>query len=197
YAIDRDSEEEIMFYIHEDVNQLSSLLDHLDGLKGMIGYNNLEFDYPIIHFLMISREELLQLPTEKLIKAIYAKSQEIINETYSQIPDRNVLIPQLDLYKIWHFDNNARRTSLKKLQIAMNARNVQDMPFKHYEHIKSKEDVKLILSYNKNDVIYTKEFYKLTIPKIQLRTRLAAKYNINCLNWADSKIGAELVLKLY
>lgn len=197
YAIDRDSEEEVMFYIHEDVNQLSSLLDHLDGLKGMIGFNNLEFDYPIIHFLMINREELLQLSTEKLIKTIYAKSQEIINETYSQIPDRNVLIPQLDLYKIWHFDNNARRTSLKKLQIAMNARNVQDMPFKHYEHIKSKEDIKLILSYNKNDVIYTKEFYKLTIPKIQLRTRLAAKYNINCLNWADSKIGEELVLKLY
>lgn len=197
YAIDRDSEEEIMFYIHKDVNQLSSLLDHLDGLKGMIGYNNLEFDYPIIHFLMTNREELLQLSTEKLIKTIYAKSQEIINETYSQIPDRNVLIPQLDLYKIWHFDNNARRTSLKKLQIAMNARNVQDMPFKHYEHIKSKEDVKLILSYNKNDVIYTKEFYKLTIPKIQLRTHLAIKYNISCLNWADSKIGEELVLKLY
>lgn len=196
-AIDRDSDSILSFVIWNKRNDLVALLEHLDSCKGLIGFNNLEFDYPVIHHILINREKFLTYTAKRLSKEIYKKAQKVIEELFSMVKEEEVLIPQLDLYKIWHYDNNARRCSLKKLEISMQFPNVQDMPYSHDTEIETEEQVEEILEYNKNDVEATKVFYGKTLDKLELRRGLVRKYGINCMNYSDSKIGEELVLKLY
>ena len=69
-------------------------------------------------------------------------------------------------------------------------------------------DEELVLSYNKNDVLATYEFFKITIGKtdnpiyatknkIELRQELQKQFGINVLNTPDIRIGEQLMLKLY
>lgn len=54
-----------------------------------------------------------------------------------------------------------------------------------------------VLSYNLNDVIATKKLYQRSYKEIELRKQLSKLYKINCINWSNSRIGSELLLKLY
>jgi len=79
----------------------------------------------------------------------------------------------------------------------MNYPNVMEMPIEHTRTNITAEEIAGILAYNLNDVMATYEFYKKSLPKIELRKSLMNTYNIPCLNWSDSKIGEQLILKLY
>lgn len=199
YAINRDTDEEVFYIISPigDMNDLPQLIEHLYSINGHIGFNNLNFDYPVLHNILLNQSWLSTASPREIVDFIYTKAQETIKTEFSAIRESEVIIPQLDLFKIWHFDNKARMTSLKKLEIAMQADNVQDMPYKHNERIDDFSQVVEMLQYNRNDVVYTKMFYELTIPKLELRRGLRKKYGIECLNYSDSKIGEELMLKLY
>jgi hypothetical protein len=198
-AMERDTKEVVQFTIWEDINELDELLAHLNSVKGLIGFNNLSFDYPVLHFILNSQEKWIYgYPTGgEIASEIYNKAQEIIEDEWSGIRDKYIKIPQLDLFRIWHYNNKARMTSLKKLQIAFRYHNVQDMPYKHYDKIETREQVQEILDYNLNDVDSTLQFYIKTIPKIELRKGLYDRYGLKCMNYPDSKIGEELTLKLY
>lgn len=196
-AIDRDSDEVVKFVIWKEKNELYELLTHLNHTKGMIGFNNINFDYPVIHYIIKERNKLVSLDGDKIAKLIYKKAQSVISQEYSAVKEAEVMIPQLDLFRIWHYDNKARMTGLKKLEIAMNYPNVQDMPYSHEHKVKNDDEVVEILDYNLNDVLATKEFYKLTEDKLNLRKGLQTKYGLDCLNYPDSKIGEQLMLKLY
>lgn len=197
-AMSIDRQRKKTFYVWGNINQIPDLVDHLQNeVSGMIGYNNLKFDYPVIHFIIQNRRFLSELSGDKVAKVIYKKAQEIIKEEYSAIREKEVLIPQLDLFAMWHYDNKARITSLKKLQIAMNYHNVQDMPIKHYETVDTIEQVNKIIDYNFNDVDSTLDFYNHSLEKIDLRKGIRKEYGIECINYPDSKIGEYLTLKLY
>lgn len=196
-AIDLKTKEKYQFTIWKDINEYIDLLKHLTECKGMIGFNNINFDYPVIHYIIEERNKLAQLSANEIAKKIYKKAQDLIGREYSALKEELVIIPQLDLFRIWHYDNKARMTSLKKLEIALNFPNVQDMPYHHTEKIKTKEQVQEILDYNLNDVEATAVFYEKTKSKIELRKGLMKKYGLNCLNFPDSKIGEQLMLKLY
>lgn len=196
-AVDRDSDNVVKFVIWKGKNELYDLLVHLTNVKGMIGFNSINFDYPVMHYIIKERDKLLKLDGDKIAKLIYKKAQSVISQEYSAVKESEVLIPQLDLFRIWHMDNKARMTSLKKIMVNMRFENVQDMPYSH-EHVITKEsEVEEILDYNENDIFATKSFYKLTIDKLELRKGLQTKYGLNCLNFPDSKIGEQLMLKLY
>jgi len=194
-ALNPDTEEIKKFVIWKNKNQIDDILIFLDTIRGMIGFNNIAFDCNIIEYILEKREKLLNFSGEKIAKLIYKEAQRVIGLEWSQV--RNPTIQQLDLFKIWHLDNRAKMTSLKKLEIAMNFSNVRDMPYHHTEEIQTEEQVKEILDYNLNDVVATNEFYKKTLEKIDLRKQLIKQYGLQCLNYSDSKIGEELTLKLY
>lgn len=197
YAINRDTEQEVFFVIWDDINHLPQLLEHLSSIKGQIGFNNINFDYPVLHKIINSQSLLSGYSCEEIADFIYNEAQTVISTEFSSIKENQMTIPQLDLFRIWHFDNKAKMTSLKKLQIAMGYDNVQDMPYKHDSVITDINQVVEIIEYNRNDVISTFEFYKKTIPKLDLRRGIKNTYGLNCLNYSDSKIGEELMLKLY
>ena len=196
-AVDRDFDNIVKFVIWKGKNDLYDLLIHLTNVKGMIGFNSLNFDYPVMHYIIKERDKLIQMDGDKIAKLIYKKAQSVISQEYSAIKESEVLIPQLDLFRIWHYDNKARMTGLKKLEIAMCFENVQDMPYSHEYKITTEKEVEEILDYNVNDILATKAFYELTKDKLELRRGLQTKYGLNCLNFPDSKIGEQLMLKLY
>lgn len=198
------------FVIHESLNQSKELYEHLkrDSKMMQIGYNNESFDYPVIHYFLENYNIFRNKNGHDISSMLYAKAQEIINSTeWTTILDKNKIIKQLDLYLIWHYNNPARRTSLKDLEFSMQMENIEEMPFSHNKYC-VKEDIPLILDYNKNDVLTTKKFLDITLGntdysiykdknKIQLRLDLKRDYNLECLNYNDVKIGEQLLLKLY
>jgi hypothetical protein len=141
---------------------------------------------------------------ENLITDLYEKAQWIIEVqnsrvrgVFTTVKESEVLIPQLDLFKVWHYNNAARSTGLKALQISMNYPDVLDMPIEHTKTDVELSDVPMILEYNLNDVLSTYEFYKKSLAKIDLRKSLRQSFGIKCSNWSDSKIGEQLIASIY
>lgn len=205
-----DTLEEKVFIISEDTNNIVELVEYLYSLKGMISYNGNSFDYPILHYIIKNYKSWNKLSNLEIITLIYQKAQWIIEsqredadkKVYVSIRDKDVLIPQLDLMKIWHFDNLAKRCSLKWIQYMIDYHNIEEMPIPHNIPIKN-IDIPNIISYNKNDVWSTFELYKITIgdtnielykgiDKIKLRRDIIQEFNIPCFNYNDVKIGDEI-----
>lgn len=100
------------FVIHSSRNDYLELIKHLQRKSLiLIGYNNDSYDYPVLHHLLKHFDEYQYLNGWELSQRIYQKSQSIIDEEFSVIADWNKLIFQIDLFKMWHFDNKAKLTS--------------------------------------------------------------------------------------
>jgi len=190
-----DKKDHRVFYIHKSKDQRQELYDFLqDEVAGLIGFNNVNYDYPLLHYfihLMDAYEGNAALPVERFLEQMHYESQRIIKEEYSAIPHWKVLIPQLDLFRIHHFDNKSKRTSLKAVEIAIQYPNVQDMPFEHDHWVEDHEVVE-ILNYNMNDVQATLKFYWKSADMIELRKMLSKQYDLNLRNYNDPKIGQEI-----
>lgn len=196
------------FVIHDDLNQCNELYKHLSR-KGFfqVGFNNNDFDYPILHYFILNYKSFKYLSGFELANNLYQKAQQLINDTeYHGIKENDKLIFQLDLYKIWHYNNKARRASLKDLEFAMNM-DIQEMPINH-EQMCNKSNIDIVLSYNRHDVEATVKFYKTTLGdtnysvykgknKLALRSAFKKMFDIPCYNWPDVKIGEQLMLTLY
>lgn len=221
-----DTNEIIRFKVFQDenktINEIQQFIDFcskcIKDKAIWIGFNNLNYDYPKCHKILgqslfyrrESHDNFLNMSTDTCLWLFYHMTQDLINQQFDitgkrdTIPEWKHHIQQLDLFKIWHFDNKARMTSLKALEIAMGLDNVEDMPFKYNESI-NVNDIPIIESYNDNDLHATKEFYNITIgntenplykgqDKIKLRIELSEKYNVNLLNKNDVAIGKELIV---
>lgn len=196
------------FVISRWRNDTVELYNHLRRDKIIqVGFNNDSFDYPVIHHFINHFEEYRYLNGQELAQKLYKKAQEIIEQEFSTIADKNKFIQQIDLFKIWHYNNAARSTSLKDLEIAMRMKNVEEMPIHHSQWCKE-SDIDLILGYNKNDVDATYQFLLTTVGKtdyslykgknkIELRQNLTKKFGVNCINMPDVRIGESLMLHLY
>ena len=196
------------FVIHKSRNDFKELISHLQTNDlVMIGFNCEKYDYPILHHIINHYSEYINLDGLQLALKIYQKSQEVISQEFSAIADRNKFIPQVDLFRIWHFDNAAKATSLKNLEVAMNLPFVEDMPFSHDTWINGSQ-IDAILDYNKKDVIATSNFLDITqgntdLPlykgknKLKLRFAIQKKFGLSCINYNDIQVGTELILKLY
>ena len=198
-SLNRDTLKKYTFEVSFRKNDTKKLLEHLKNIKGQIGFNNLNFDYPIIHWFINNAKKYTH---HELPEKIYNESQRIIKETFSSIHPKEVKIKQLDLFKIWHFDNKARRTSLKYLEFTMRSDNIEDLPYSIENNITS-EQIDKIIEYCHHDVSETYKFYKITIGetelplykgknKVKFRQEMGKKFNSNFLNYSDVKIGEEI-----
>lgn len=166
----------------------------------LIGFNNLGFDYPVIHHLIRccfnDRGEQIRFGVD-VAKAAYEKAEMIIRaqERFGhQIWQADRFIPQIDLYKVHHFDNVAKSTSLKVLQFTMRADSVEDLPIAPGTRL-SAEQAAATRSYMRHDIDETKRFAGFSADAIKFRRDLAAKLNGDVLNWSDVKIGSEFLIQ--
>ena len=180
-----------------DSKEIIAFLQYLaDTSARMVGYNNLGFDYPVIHTLMQMGYSDAQTLYNKAMAIITAQDGDESRWMHSVKPsDRHV--EQIDLFKIHHFDNKARATSLKMLEFNMRSDSIEDLPFKVGTMLTAEQIVKL-KQYNAHDVAQTKAFYHHTNEMIAFREKMCAMYpGKDWLNFNDTKIGKEFfALKL-
>lgn len=189
-----DESKKKQFVIWNDVNDVKAVVEFLRSARGLIGYNSINFDYPIVHLCLLTKklEELEKLTGHQLARRIYLFTQEMMQKEFP--PRVKPVVPQRDTFRIWHFDNEAKATSLKWVQCALGWRNVEDTPFHHTEFI-DKDKLATLLDYNMNDCLSNREFYlKRTIPKVKMRKALSDKYHVDLMNANDPKIGEEILL---
>jgi hypothetical protein len=184
-----------VFEISDRVNERSHLLSWLSYIQSsesyMVGYNSLGFDYPILHNLLTSPH------TFDAAKAHHLGSQIISSGDYGfeQIWLKDRIIPQIDLVKINHFDNRAKRTSLKSLQFAMRSESVEDLPFEVRNL--NFEEMDILRKYNLHDVTETEKFGNKCRHAITMRKELLDQGVLtgDVLNYSDVKIGTEYLVK--
>ena len=197
YAIN-DEGREWYYEISDRIDQTAELLTFLRWLwktnQRMVGFNNVGFDYPVIHHIMRDYPNVTY-------QSIYAKAMEIINMDRDDprrwqliIPEKDRFITQVDLYLIHHFDNAAKRTSLKQLEFVMHAKNLQDLPYPPGTILTS-EQIDELRKYNRNDVVETKAFKKHSEKMIGFRDKLSEKYGFDFTNFNDTKIGKQIFIK--
>lgn len=173
----------------DDRQQLLAWFNHLHQTQTpMIGFNNLGFDYPVIHFIM-------KFPN-CTVEQIYQMAQSIIksNDRFSHMiwpSDR--FAPQIDLFKIHHFDNRAKTTSLKALQINMRCDTVVESSKGFGVNYSAQEIETDLIPYNKSDTKRTKEFAHHTLKAINFRVSLIDTFGLDVLNYNDSKIGSKIL----
>lgn len=154
----------------------------------MVGFNNIGYDYPLLHFILknkgLSAEDIYE-KTEELIEGMRGE-----NKFAGRIRPSEIMIPQLDLYLINHFNNKARATSLKMIEFNSRSKNIEDLPFPVGSFlIDDQKDV--LIKYNQHDVLETLKFYNECLPAIEFREKLSKKYKKNMMNFDDTKIGKE------
>jgi len=153
----------------------------------MIGFNNLYFDYTVIH-------EIYSKPHISYVEIYHLAIDLIANfNRFRTVWESERFAPQIDLFKIHHFDNPAKSTSLKALQFAMRSESVMEMPLSFNAPI-SKDDVdRILIPYNKHDVQETKRFALISLDAINFRLKLSQTLFGDVLNFNDTKIGAKIL----
>ncbi len=187
-----DSNLSWQFEISDWKNDSQQLVDWLLMAKiggwEMIGFNNIGYDYAMLHYFWQHGGCTAADLHAKTVSLIFATNEERFANT---IWPKNRLVKQIDLFKIHHFDNKAKMTSLKAIEFNMRMDSVEDLPFKPGEPL-TKEQVPVLLEYNHYDVKATKKFYFETLPAIELRESLSREYNKDFINHNDVKIGKEV-----
>lgn len=193
------------FEISNRRSDLSEMMSYLRDIKlnkkRMVGFNNIGFDYVVIHWILQKAIKAKSSGKKFNVTAnqIYKYAMKVIEskrggEFGISVKTQDIILQQLDLFKINHFDNKAKMTSLKLLEFNMRSRNVSDLPFDVGTHLFN-EEIDVLLTYNKKDVSETFEFYKHCLDSILFREDLTVKYQFDCTNLNDTKIGEQFFMK--
>lgn len=194
-----------------------------NNIDYFVSFNGISYDHQILQFVVSNHEKWFDLTSLEITRKISDFSQEVIeNQNYGINPtfrEPSFSVKAIDLYKIHHFDNDARKTSLKWCEFMLNM-DVEEMPIHHHAENLTKEDLQTIKDYEKKDILATLALFYLTLGdlqkveellfeiygfpifinelngykgknKIQDRFDVQKETGLDCLNWSDVKIGEE------
>ena len=195
------SEEPIIFTIHESKNEILELVTFLERNiaydEWHVSFNGIGFDSQITEHILRNKEQLLEQSGDTIARFIYRKAQDVINRSnngeFQEYSPRDLSIRQLDVFKLNHWDNNAKRSSLKWIQYTMDWHNIIDMPIHHTTEVTT-EQIPDIIRYCINDVKSTKQIMFLCKDQIDLRRQLTDEYGIDLYSASEPRISKELFL---
>lgn len=184
----------------------------------LVTYNGIGFDQQVLQYIVDNHQNWYELDGKQVAEKVYEYTQNLIENQRFKLPfdykDYQFPIKPLDLFRIHHFDNEAKRTSLKWCAFMMNM-DVEEMPIHHSTKGLSREDIETVINYRRNDCIVTRGLLYLTLGqvdkieelnggytveelkdykgknKIQDRFDVMKETGMDCLNWSDVKIGEE------
>lgn len=193
YAEELNSDASALFVIAPWRDDRRLLMQWFNGLSSsvspMIGFNSVGYDYEMYHAIWknphITNAEL------------YALSKSIVNRPFGA-PQRTVypnerFATQIDLFKICHFDNKAKSTSLKALEINMRSRLVLESKLSFDEPITEFQAETIAIPYNVHDVRETKRFAQFNREPMEFRIGMSDRLNGDVMNFNDTKIGEKLL----
>lgn len=187
-----------VFEVSEFVNEIDRILAFMDYLHtnklSIVGYNIIGFDYPVLHDVLMRRNSLPKTG-KGIASLVYRTAQKQIEsfkgEGFGNLIKRDEWwFNLIDLYKIHHFDNKARATSLKMLEFNMREDNISDLPYA-VGSVLTSEQIKVLKAYNLHDVKMTLAFLNKSEEQIDFREKLSKKYGRDFTNHNDTKIGKD------
>ena len=198
---DVKSDHQEIFVCHESRNDIEDLLLFLKrnvlNEEWHVSFNGLSFDSQITEHIIRNEDQLLIQDGETIAKYLYTKAQNVIQRQnageFSEFSSRDMHIRQVDVFKLNHWDNPAKRSSLKWIQYTMDWKNIIDMPIHHTSKITA-EQIPEIINYCINDVKSTKAIMFLSKGQIELRRALTEEYNIDLFSASEPRISKELFL---
>jgi hypothetical protein len=190
------------FVVHRLRNDISELVKFLnqnvENKEWHISYNGLNFDAQITEFILANQEELVLGDPMHIAHKIYNFAQSVIERTgnneFPPYAPHELSIHQVDVFKLNHWDNPAKRSSLKWIQYSMDWFNIQEMPIHHSTYIHTQAQVKEVMEYCVNDVRSCKQIMELSKSQINLRGSLSKEYSINLYSASEPKIAKDLFL---
>ncbi len=188
------------FVIHklqdDSVELIKFLKENIKNNEYHISFNGIGFDSQVTHNILKHHKEWKGMDPDGITEEIYGYAQEAIrrsnNREFSEFPEWNMKINQIDVFKLNHWDNMAKRSSLKWIEYTMDWDNILDMPIHHEADINTQEELNTIVEYCINDVDATHEIYNRSKDLIALRMNLTKEYNINLMNASEPRISKEL-----
>ena len=189
-----------VFVVHDLRNDLDSFIsflkENINNKEWHISYNGLAFDGQITHYILDNYYLWSTLSGNAIANIIYKYAQRCIMRSnakeFSDYPQWKMQIGQIDIFKLHHWDNPAKRSSLKWIQYSMDWENILDMPIHHETEIKTQEEIDIILEYCINDVRSTKEIYNRSKSQVGLRKELTGTYDINMFSASEPRISKEI-----
>lgn len=179
-------------------NQIDRILKCLDYLHDndyyLVGFNSMNFDWPVVQEIVTKRESLPK--TGKGIASfVFKQAQKQIDsfkgdQFGNTVKYEDQYVKQIDLFKVHHFDNKARMTSLKLIEFNLRMHNLVDLPYDINQQL-TRDMINKIKSYNEHDVEATRLFFNQSISQVDFRFQLTEKYNKSFLNHNDGKIGKD------
>lgn len=191
-----------VFSISRLGNELPQLIEFLEQNKRKdewhISFNGLSFDSQITQHILRAKDHLLKLHAVDVAGWIHTRAQQIIDgqdqRKFAEFGEKDLSIRQIDVFKLNHWDNPAKRSGLKWIQYSMDWPNLLDMPIDHTQSITSLKELETIIEYCKNDVRSTKQIMHLSKEQINLRKTLTTEYKINLFSASEPRISKELFL---
>ena len=181
--IDRDSDETRVFVISKSKDEREQLFAFLKTeVSGLIGYNSVHFDGQVIEYMFRNPN-----CTPQDIKR-YAKIITSEDNRRPDVAEWQFRIPQLDLFRSLSLSTKAKRTGLKWCEFMMDLENIEDMPSQG----EGDNWEEMVLSYNLNDVIATKELYTRFKHEIDIRRAITLRDNINVMNSTEPDMAKKL-----
>lgn len=198
---DVKSEHTEVFVCHESRNDILELVTFLERNVTLnewhVSFNGLSFDSQITEHILRNKEQLLEQDGDTIARFLYDKSQSVIGRSrdgeFPEFGSRDLSIRQIDIFKLNHWDNPAKRSSLKWIQYTMDWKNIMDMPIHHSFHVVESE-IEMIIKYCINDVRSTKQIMHLSKEQINLRRALTEEYDIDLFSASEPRISKELFL---
>lgn len=196
------TDETKVFVAHELLNNFPEFVTFLEENKKLkewhVSFNGLGFDSQITEFILRNKKRLLTLPVNDVVTEIYQKAQDVIGRQedgeFQEFAEHQLSIEQVDVFKLNHWDNPAKRSSLKWIQYSMDWENIQEMPLHHSKRITTMDQINMIISYCKNDVKSTKRIMQLSKEQITLRGALTDEYKIRLFSASEPRISKELFM---
>lgn len=191
-----------VFVVHPLKNDLPKLIEFLQQCKKdrcwFFGYNNIAFDAQIIEHILKNADRYYTMNADEFTSEIYTYAQSVIERSnrgeWQDYPEWKLSIPQVDIFKLNHWDNDAKRTSLKWVQYGIDWHNVEEMPHPHYKPVIGINTLNDVVKYCINDVESTKAIFldENMKKQINLRSKLSKEYNINLYSASEPRISKEI-----
>ncbi len=194
-----DTDQRWTFEISDRINQAVEFAAFVTWLGNSacrgVGYNNVGFDYPVVHYIMKNQWVVAAEIYEFAMILIKGTKDEKFER---MVWDNDRIFEQIDLIMIWHYNKSneatgTEPTSLKALEIAMRMDNVSDMPVELGTMLNDNEK-DILHAYNMDDCIATAYFYARSLTAIKLREELSVTFNKNFINMSNTKMGGEILM---
>ena len=210
---DYGSAEKGTFIINRHINQMPELIGFLQQNVASdswhFGFNNINFDGQITEHILRNAARLAkETDADKITKEIHDFAQRVISSQRSgertPFPEWKLMMKNLDIFRLNHWDNAAKSSSLKWIQYTMDWENVEEMPHPHDKPVLDDKTLFELVDYCRNDVSSTKAIFHFKDAKgkfpmkegIMLRKELSDQYGLSLHSASEPRISKEVFMHL-